>query len=92
MNDLDRPNTAHQNSVTINAEPDHCHVTLRDADGHIRQLGNIEADIICLAISVYGGRLGEVARRLRISRSSLYRKLHEMELHDIVEASRGTKK
>jgi len=50
-------------------------VTLYSADGHLRPLEDIEADIIRLAIGHYRGRMSEVARRLRIGRSTLYRKL-----------------
>jgi DNA-binding NtrC family response regulator len=50
-------------------------VTLYDAEGHLRTLDEIEADIIRLAIGHYRGRMSEVARRLGIGRSTLYRKL-----------------
>ena len=50
-------------------------VTLYTADGHLRPLDEIEADIIRLAIGHYRGRMSEVARRLGIGRSTLYRKL-----------------
>ena len=44
-------------------------------DGHLRKLEDIEADIISLAVELYDGRLSEVSRRLRIGRSTIYRKL-----------------
>src|SRR5205085_8740734 len=50
-------------------------VTLYSSDGHLRPLEDIEADIIRLAIGHYRGRMSEVARRLGIGRSTLYRKL-----------------
>ena len=50
-------------------------VTLHTPDGHLRTLEEIEADIIRLAIGHYRGRMSEVARRLGIGRSTLYRKL-----------------
>jgi DNA-binding NtrC family response regulator len=53
-------------------------VTLFDGDGHLRPLDDIEADIIRLAIGHYRGRMTEVARRLGIGRSTLYRKLGEL--------------
>jgi len=53
-------------------------VTLYSADGHLRPLEEIEADIIRLAIGHYRGRMTEVARRLGIGRSTLYRKLGEL--------------
>ena len=53
-------------------------VTLFLADGHLRPLDAIEADVIRLAIGHYRGRMSEVARRLGIGRSTLYRKLAEL--------------
>ena len=53
-------------------------VTLYSSDGHLRPLDEIEADIIRLAIGHYRGRMTEVARRLGIGRSTLYRKLGEL--------------
>ena len=53
-------------------------VTLFRADGNLRQLEEIEADVIRLAIGHYRGRMTEVARRLGIGRSTLYRKLGEL--------------
>lgn len=53
-------------------------ITLFESDGHVRQLAEIEADVIRLAIGHYRGRMTEVARRLGIGRSTLYRKLAEL--------------
>ncbi|PTD26134.1 sigma-54-dependent transcriptional regulator [Sphingomonas fennica] len=53
-------------------------VTLFEPNGHMRTLEAIEADIIRLAIGHYHGRMTEVARRLGIGRSTLYRKLGEL--------------
>jgi DNA-binding NtrC family response regulator len=53
-------------------------ITLWRADGHLRPLEEIEADLIRLAIGHYKGRMTEVARRLGIGRSTLYRKLGEL--------------
>lgn len=48
-------------------------------EGHVRRLEQIEAEAIRFALSLYGGRLAEAARRLGIGRSTLYRKLAEIE-------------
>ena len=53
-------------------------ITLFRSDGHMRPLEDIEADVIRLAIGHYRGRMTEVARRLGIGRSTLYRKLGEL--------------
>jgi len=51
-----------------------------DDRGHIRSLEAVEADMIRAAIEHYGGRMTEVARRLSIGRSTLYRKLKDYDL------------
>lgn len=53
-------------------------VTLYEDDGNMRPLEEIEADVIRLAIGHYRGRMTEVARRLGIGRSTLYRKLADL--------------
>jgi DNA-binding NtrC family response regulator len=53
-------------------------VTLYEKDGNLRPLEEIEADVIRLAIGHYRGRMTEVARRLGIGRSTLYRKLADL--------------
>jgi DNA-binding NtrC family response regulator len=57
-------------------------VMLYTTDGNLRPLEEIEADVIRLAIGHYRGRMTEVARRLGIGRSTLYRKLGELGLGD----------
>src|SRR5690606_31211521 len=53
-------------------------VQLYTADGNLRPLEEIEADVIRLVIGHYRGRMTEVARRLGIGRSTLYRKLSDL--------------
>ncbi|MEJ6008538.1 sigma-54 dependent transcriptional regulator [Novosphingobium aquae] len=53
-------------------------VLLYAPDGNLRPLEEIEADVIRLAIGHYRGRMTEVARRLGIGRSTLYRKLSDL--------------
>ncbi len=57
-------------------------VMLYTADGNLRPLEEIEADVIRLAIGHYRGRMTEVARRLGIGRSTLYRKLGDLGIGD----------
>jgi DNA-binding NtrC family response regulator len=45
--------------------------------GEMRPLEELESEIIRFAISHYRGQMSEVARRLKIGRSTLYRKLDE---------------
>ena len=58
--------------------PESSGVMLYTPDGNLRPLDEIEADVIRLAIGLYRGRMTEVARRLGIGRSTLYRKLSEL--------------
>lgn len=58
-------------------------VTLYTADGNLRPLEEIEADVIRLAIGHYRGRMTEVARRLGIGRSTLYRKLGDLGIDNV---------
>lgn len=53
-------------------------IMLYTDDGNLRPLEEIEADVIRLAIGHYRGRMTEVARRLGIGRSTLYRKLSDL--------------
>lgn len=58
-------------------------VTLYTPDGNLRALIDIEADVIRLAIGHYRGRMTEVARRLGIGRSTLYRKLADLGISEV---------
>jgi len=53
-----------------------------DVAGHMRKLEEMECEIIRMAISRYDGHMSEVARRLGIGRSTLYRKLKDLGLED----------
>ena len=76
----------HIASLAVNSaqggEPSGAGVTLFQPDGNLRALDAIEADVIRLAIGHYRGRMTEVARRLGIGRSTLYRKLTELGISD----------
>ncbi len=45
--------------------------------GHVRSLAAIERDVIYFALTYYSGNVTEVASRLGIGRSTLYRKMSE---------------
>ncbi len=53
---------------------------LIDPQGEVRMLDDIEKEVIRFAIAHYHGQMSEVARRLRIGRSTLYRKLEALGL------------
>ncbi len=55
-------------------------VAVLDRSGHLRSLEEIERDLIQFAIETYSGHMSEVARRLGIGRSTLYRKVREHEI------------
>jgi len=50
--------------------------------GHIRKLDEVEADMIRLALHRYRGQMSEVARKLGIGRSTLYRKMKDLGLEE----------
>lgn len=52
-------------------------ISLVATEGHVRPLAEIESEIIRRTITHYDGKMAEVARRLGIGRSTLYRKLDE---------------
>ncbi len=55
-------------------------IRILDDRGHLRTLDDIERDLIQHAIEVYSGHMSEIARRLGIGRSTLYRKVREQGL------------
>jgi DNA-binding NtrC family response regulator len=77
------PPTAEQ---ILAALPKEAPVRVLDERGHLRKLDDIEHDLIELAIQLYSGHMSEVARRLGIGRSTLYRKVREQGLDVIDEA------
>jgi len=58
--------------------------------GDVRPLEELESEIIRFAISHYRGQMSEVARRLKIGRSTLYRKIDEVA--DADSAGGGTER
>ena len=68
------PETAEQILASL---PKEAPVRVLDDRGHLRKLEDIEHDLIELAIQLYSGHMSEVARRLGIGRSTLYRKVRE---------------
>ena len=55
---------------------------IETAEGEIRSLESIEADMIRLALARYRGHMTEVAKRLKIGRSTLYRKMRDYGLEE----------
>jgi len=51
--------------------------------GHIRKLEDVESDMIKLALHRYRGQMSEVARKLGIGRSTLYRKMRDLGLEEL---------
>jgi len=57
-------------------------LALLDSHGDVRPLEELEFETIRFAIAHYRGQMSEVARRLRIGRSTLYRKLEHLGLDE----------
>ncbi|GAA0766779.1 MAG TPA: sigma-54-dependent Fis family transcriptional regulator [Brevundimonas sp.] len=75
-------------SHSASADDDGLHdspVRITDDRGHVRTLEQIERDLIQHAIEVYSGHMSEIARRLGIGRSTLYRKVREQGLEEQVK-------
>jgi len=60
------------------ASPPDGSIAALTASGDVRPIGEVEAEMIRLAIRHYRGRMATVARKLGIGRSTLYRKLKEL--------------
>ena len=69
----------HHSAVAANDTADQP-VLITDPTGELRTLEAIERDLIQFAIDHYSGHMSEVARRLGIGRSTLYRKVREYDL------------
>jgi len=65
------------NEIPIAPLPAAGTLTMLTSAGEVRPLEELENEIIRFAISHYRGQMSEVARRLKIGRSTLYRKLDE---------------
>ncbi len=63
--------------ANVDARTEDEKIQFLDRDGHLRTLEEIERDLIEFAIGNYGGHMSEIARRLGIGRSTLYRKVRE---------------
>ncbi len=74
-----RLSSQHSSQAFTRPTPSHSDATLplENADGHFRKLDDLEADIIAAALTRYDGKMAEVARRLGMGRSTLYRKVAE---------------
>ncbi len=55
-------------------------ITATNPEGHLRKLEEVEGEMIRMAIERYSGHMTEVARRLGIGRSTLYRKVRDLGL------------
>ena len=70
-------NTAHLAPIAAYNNTGGTQMALESADGHFRKLDDLEAEIIASALTRYNGKMAEVARRLGMGRSTLYRKVAE---------------
>src|SRR5947209_7491923 len=73
------------NEIPIAPLPSSGSLALLTPTGDVRPLEEMENEIIRFAISHYRGQMSEVARRLKIGRSTLYRKLDEAAANDPAE-------
>jgi DNA-binding NtrC family response regulator len=71
------PTMVSGNEIPIAPLPAGGSLSMLTSTGEVRPLEEMENEIIRFAISHYRGQMSEVARRLKIGRSTLYRKLDE---------------
>ncbi|MDF0522359.1 sigma-54 dependent transcriptional regulator [Bradyrhizobium yuanmingense] len=71
------PSLVSGNEIPIAPLPAVGTLSMLTTTGDVRPLEDMENEIIRFAISHYRGQMSEVARRLKIGRSTLYRKLDE---------------
>jgi len=71
------PSVVSGNDIPIAPLPAAGTLPMLTPTGDVRPLEDMENEIIRFAISHYRGQMSEVARRLKIGRSTLYRKLDE---------------
>jgi DNA-binding NtrC family response regulator len=70
------------NEIPIAPLPSAGMLAMLTSAGEMRPLEEMESEIIRFAIAHYRGQMSEVARRLKIGRSTLYRKLDEASADD----------
>ena len=76
------PKPVHSNSSQI-SDGSALGIPIVTEGGHIRKLEDVEADMIRLALHRYRGQMSEVARKLGIGRSTLYRKMKDFGLEEV---------
>jgi DNA-binding NtrC family response regulator len=75
------------NEIPIAPLPTHGTLAMLTATSEVRPLEEMENEIIRFAIAHYRGQMSEVARRLKIGRSTLYRKLDDVSTADPAASS-----
>jgi DNA-binding NtrC family response regulator len=78
------------NEIPIAPLPAAGSLSMLTSGGDVRPLEEMENEIIRFAISHYRGQMSEVARRLKIGRSTLYRKIDEAAANDSADSAGGT--
>ena len=76
------PSLISGSEIPIAPLPSNGTLSMLNSAGEVRPLEEMEHEIIRFAISHYRGQMSEVARRLKIGRSTLYRKLDETSAND----------
>ncbi len=63
----------------------HGATSLVDDEGQIKELHDLEEEVIRFAVELYNGKMSKVARKLGIGRSTLYRRLKELGIAETEE-------
>ncbi len=69
-------------SVGMHDEDEHAagSISSVDEEGEVRPLASVEEELIRFALKFYSGQMSQVARKLGIGRSTLYRKLKDYDI------------
>ncbi len=79
------PGSSEHGAAQVSPTGNYGMIQMITADSQIKPLEVIEGEAIRFAIDIYNGRMSEVARRLGIGRSTLYRKLKEHDLEEHIQ-------
>ncbi|AYD02137.1 sigma-54 dependent transcriptional regulator [Neorhizobium sp. NCHU2750] len=72
-----RPNRPDPRALLAAAYPQENIIVSTDDTGEVRKLADVEEELIRFALKFYRGQMSQVARKLGIGRSTLYRKLKD---------------
>ena len=83
------PPAAHREIVRVEVRDPNV-LRLLDENSNMRKIEDLEAEIIRFSLAYYRGQMSEMARRLGIGRSTLYRKMKDYGLDESANSGAGS--